>query len=58
MKFNYSARRSTGNHPDIFKDFPGFINKIQELFRTAKKSMTFPGCGNPGWPCVILIKKV
>jgi len=35
------------NLPDIFKDFPGLINKIQQLFRTAKKSRTFPGCGNP-----------
>jgi len=25
----------------------GLINKIQGLSRTAKKSRTFPGCGNP-----------
>jgi len=34
--------------PRYFKDFPGLINKIQGLSRTAKKSRAFPGCGNPG----------
>jgi len=29
------------NLPDIFKDFPGLINKIQGLSKTAKKSWTF-----------------
>jgi len=31
------SRWSTGNLPDIFKDFP-----VQQ-----KKFRTFPGCGNP-----------
>jgi len=36
-----------GKPPDIFKGFTGLINKIQGLSRTAKKSRTFPGYGNP-----------
>jgi len=30
-----------GNQPDIFKDFPELINKIQELSRTEKNSGLF-----------------
>jgi len=41
-----------GNLPDIFKDFPGLIKKILGLSRTAKKSRTFPGCGNPKYSIV------
>jgi len=36
-----------GNLPDIFKNFSGLTIKIQGLSRIAKKSQTFPGCGNP-----------
>jgi len=57
-RFTILSQWSTGNLPDIFKDLPGLINKIQGLFWTAKKNQDFsrmwqpsnnaikPGCGN------------
>jgi len=39
--FSILSRWSTWNLSDIFKDFPGLINKIQGLSRTVKKSGLF-----------------
>ena len=41
------------NLAKTYKHFPGLKNKIQGLSRTAKKSRTFQGCGNPAF-CLTL----
>ena len=39
--FSFCPGQSRDNLPNIFKDFPGLMNKIQGLSRTQKKNRTF-----------------